>query len=75
MYERKYTEAICVKAGEIDGYIFEVGEIYAVLGWNNGVHLVRTTKLGDVKEFVLGHIDGVLQNWGEKNSPEFKEVC
>lgn len=35
----KFSLAICVEGGTIKGHKFEVGDIYPILGRNNGVHI------------------------------------
>lgn len=77
MYTRKFTETICVKGGVIDGIKFEEGEIYPLLGWNNGDHLMVANSKGDVKDILLHRIDSRLisADPNQKNtSALFKEV-
>ena len=40
--EKKFSEVRCVKSGCVKGHNFEVGDIYPVLGVNNGIQIGYT---------------------------------
>lgn len=37
---KKFKEVMCIKAGKYDNISFKVGDIYAIVGSNNGEQLV-----------------------------------
>ena len=39
---KKFSMAICVKSGTVNGHNFNEGDIYPILGLNNGVHICYT---------------------------------
>jgi len=58
---KQFGEVVCTKAGTYEGKTFKIGDIYPILGWNNGHRLVYEDKKGDVKEMILLDIDFTLQ--------------
>jgi hypothetical protein len=60
--KKQYGEVKCTKGGTINGHTFKVGEIYPILGWNNGHHLVYENEKGDVEELLLLDIDFHLED-------------
>lgn len=44
-----FWTAICTKSGEINGQVFNVREVYPVVGQNNGVQVCYENKEGDTK--------------------------
>lgn len=47
---KKFKEVMCIKSGKYDNIDFKVGDIYAIIGSNNGEQLVyednnRNTKI------------------------------
>lgn len=62
--------AICVKSG--DGY--EKGMIYPVVGFNNGVHVLRHDNADDPYDglFMTGGIgEGLINPWDNSGTPSF----
>ena len=60
----------CVTSG--DGFI--QGKIYAVVGENNGIHVLREDKYGDCYEFIAcsgGVGIGDLNNYDNSGKPSF----
>lgn len=48
-YELKCDLVKCIKSyGD-----FEEGDIYAIVGWNNGYHLIKERKDGEIQEYIL----------------------
>ena len=45
--KRMYCTVICTKTGVIDGHTFNKGEIYPIVGGNNGQQLVYENKISD----------------------------
>lgn len=71
--DRAYTPVVCVTGG--DGY--EAGKIYPMMGWNNGVHILRTNELGDVvdREFCSGgYGKGFFNSFDDKGYPSFNMI-
>ena len=69
----EYTPVVCVTSG--DGYI--EGCVYPMMGWNNGMHILRQTEGGDVKEgvFCTGGVGrGLFNSWGDSGCPSFNPV-
>lgn len=70
---QEFTPVLCVTGG--DGY--EEGKVYPMMGWNNGVHILRVDEFGDVidREFCTGGYGKGLFNcfigWGY---PSFDEL-
>lgn len=67
-----YNTVICVTGG--DGY--EKGKLYAQIGWNNGVHILRETESGDVydREFCSGGIGvGCYNDFNNTGAPSFDD--
>lgn len=65
--------ALCVTSGEG----FEKGVIYPIVGWNNGINIVRTDENGDVFIFLAcngGVGKGDLNNFDDSGSPSFREI-
>lgn len=70
---KEYTPVICVTAG--DGY--EKDKIYPMLGWNNGVHILRANETGDVvdREFCTGgYGKGLFNSFSNEGYPSFDEI-
>lgn len=59
---KQYGEVKCTKSGTINGHTFKIGEIYPILGWNNGHHLVYENEKGDIEELILLNIDFHLED-------------
>lgn len=70
--EKKNYEIVkCVTSG--DGFI--AGELYAMLGWNNGHHILREDEYGNIHEFVAhdgGYGVGDLNSQEDTGAPSFK---
>ena len=67
---REFVEVLCVETGE--GFIR--GKTYPMLGWNNGVHVLRETENGDIYEKVCccgGIGKGEINNYDNTGKPSF----
>ena len=68
-----FDVAKCVTAG--NG--FEQGHFYAIVGYNNGVHILRTSEVDDPENhlFMTGGVGkGVFNNWDNSGAPSFDLV-
>lgn len=71
--KKEYMSVVCVTGG--DGY--EEGKIYPLMGWNNGVHILRVNEYGDVedREFQTGGVGkGLFNDFDSKGFPSFDEI-
>jgi hypothetical protein len=70
--KREYTPVYCVESG--NGFI--EGHIYASMGFNNGVHVLREDDLGNVSDQIVHNYDEWLCNPEdyEHGRPKFMEV-
>jgi hypothetical protein len=74
MSERAFNTVICVTGG--DGY--EEGKIYAQIGGNNGIHILRETKDSDVYDriFSCGGVGkGFYNDFCGTGAPSFDDYC
>ena len=63
----------CVTGG--DG--FEEGGLYCVVGWNNGVHVLRENEEGDCYEFLAchgGYGKGIINDFEGSGAPSFEYI-
>ena len=70
MQDIEFDVVKCVTSG--DGFI--EGKIYAVVGVNNGIHVLRESEYGDCYEFIAcsGGIGmGDLNNFDDSGKPSF----
>lgn len=69
----KFEPVICVTGGKG----FEEGFVYPLIGWNNGVHIIRESKQGDAIDecFMTGGIGkGMFNSWDEDGIPSFNPL-
>ena len=67
---RIYEPVLCVKSGKG----FKEGNIYPMLGWNNGHHVFREDENGNPEEIILhdfGSELGSPETYGRTNKPLF----
>lgn len=72
--EIKTDFVYCVTSGK--GFV--EGCVYAQVGWNNGVHILRETEQGDVVDelFCTGGIGkGLFNAWDDSGSPSFNPIA
>lgn len=81
----KFNTVICTKAGTHFGKKFEVGDVYPVLGWNNGVQVCYMDEHGDATAMICHsymkkppHTDEYEliyheTDWFDEDTPRFEE--
>lgn len=70
---QEFALVLCVTGG--DGY--EEGKVYPMMGWNNGVHIIRVNEFGDVidREFCTGgYGKGLFNSFTNEGYPSFDEL-
>lgn len=71
--ELGFDLALCVTSGEG----FAAGKVYPVIGWNNGIGIIRADGRGDVFVFRAqngGIGKGEWNNFNNSGSPSFREI-
>ena len=74
---KKFKEAMCIKSGTYYGGVnFKIGEIYPIVGDNNGKQLIYADNFGDAKVMMLfDYADGPMRDPDEnEENPVFTEM-
>jgi hypothetical protein len=67
---RAFSEVLCIR--DYKGFIRN--HVYAALGWNNGVHVVRDSERGDVLCLICLNVEDALVPMGEEEKAVFEYI-
>lgn len=66
----KFNIVLCTESG--DG--FESGCLYASIGTNNGIHVLRENEIGDVEDMIYMTAGHYAEAWDASGKPTFDLV-
>ena len=75
----QFELAICVKKGKLRGRTFQVGDVFPILGYNNGVHICFVNSDGDPADILChnwGHLAPIeIEEQNGTKPPLFDAIC